>query len=127
MNTAGNALLSEDWALPNRLPSNGTIRVKRRLNSAEVIDALTDLFILRGIPAFIRSEVPIEGAIGSSPMGDGPEFIAQAVRDWIAAVGAQPSYIEPRSPWENEYCESFNARFRDELLNWTSTQSMTSF
>jgi len=48
---------------------------------------------------------------------NGPEFIAQAVRDWIAAVGAKTAYIEPGSPWENGYCESFNARLRDELLN----------
>ena len=48
---------------------------------------------------------------------NGPEFIAQNVRDWIAAVGAKTAYIEPGSPWENGYCESFNARFRDELLN----------
>jgi transposase InsO family protein len=47
----------------------------------------------------------------------GPEFVAQKVRDWIAAVGAKTAFIEPGSPWENGYCESFNARFRDELLN----------
>ena len=80
------------------------IRVKRRLNSVDVIDALTDLFILRGPPAFIRSD-------------NGPEFVAEAVREWITAVGAQTAYIEPGSPWESGYCESFNARFRDELLN----------
>lgn len=80
------------------------IRVKRRLNSNDVIDVLTDLFILRGVPAYIRSD-------------NGPEFIAQAVRDWINAVGAKTAYIEPGSPWENGYCESFNARLRDELLN----------
>ena len=80
------------------------IRVERKLNSTDVIDVLTDLFILRGVPAFIRSD-------------NGPEFIAQAVRDWIAAVGAKTAYIVPGSPWENGYCESFNARFRDELLN----------
>jgi len=80
------------------------IRVKRKLNSTEVIDALTDLFILRGVPAYIRSD-------------NGPEFIAQAVRDWIKAVGAKTAYIEPGSPWENGYCESFNGRMRDELLN----------
>ena len=80
------------------------IRVKRKLNSIDVIDTLTDLFILRGIPAYIRSD-------------NGPEFVAQAVRDWIKAVGAKTAYIEPGSPWENGYCESFNARFRDELLN----------
>ncbi len=80
------------------------IRVKRKLNSTDVIDVLTGLFILRGVPAFIRSD-------------NGPEFVAQAVRDWIAAVGAKTAYIVPGSPWENGYCESFNARFRDELLN----------
>lgn len=81
-----------------------TIRVKRKLNSIDVIDALTDLFILRGIPSYIRSD-------------NGPEFVALAVRDWIAAVGARTAYIEPGSPWENGYCESFNGRMRDELLN----------
>ena len=80
------------------------IRVKRKLNSFDVIDVLTDLFILRGPPAFIRSD-------------NGPEFVAEAVRDWISAVGAKTAYIEPGSPWENGYCESFNARLRDELLN----------
>jgi len=80
------------------------IRTKRKLNSTDVIDALTDLFIIRGVPAYIRSD-------------NGPEFIADAVRQWIKAVGAETAYIEPGSPWENGYCESFNARFRDELLN----------
>ncbi|WBU61097.1 IS3 family transposase [Paracoccus albus] len=80
------------------------IRVDRKLNSTDVLDALTDLFILRGTPEYIRSD-------------NGPEFIAQKVREWIAAVGAKTAYIEPGSPWENGYCESFNARFRDELLN----------
>ena len=61
------------------------IRIKRKLNGTDVIDALTDLFILRGVPAFIRSD-------------NGPEFIAHAVRDWIAAVGAQTAYITPGSP-----------------------------
>ena len=80
------------------------IRIKRKLNSIDVIDVLTDLFILRGVPAFIRSD-------------NGPEFIAKAVRDWISAVGAKTAYIQPGSPWENGYVESFNARLRDELLN----------
>ena len=80
------------------------IRVDRKLNSGNVIGALSDLFILRGVPSFIRSD-------------NGPEFIVQAVRGWIKAVGAKTAYIEPGSPWENGYCESFNARFRDELLN----------
>ena len=80
------------------------IRVERKLNSGNVIDALSDLFILRGILSFTRSD-------------NGPEFVAQAVQDWIKAVGAKTAYIEPRSPWENGYCESFNARFREEFLN----------
>ena len=80
------------------------IRVRRKLNSIEVIDALSDLFILRGVPRFIRSD-------------NGPEFVAEAVRKWISAVGAKTAFIEPGSPWENGYCESFNARFRDEFLN----------
>ena len=80
------------------------IRVDRKLNSVDVLDALTDLFILRGVPAYVRSD-------------NGPEFVAKAVRDWISAVGAQTAFIEPGSPWENGYCESFNGRFRDELLN----------
>jgi len=80
------------------------IRGDRKLNSTDVLDALTDLFILRGPQEYIRAN-------------NGPEFIAPKVRDWIAAVGAKTAYIEPGSPWENGYCESFNARFRDELLN----------
>jgi len=80
------------------------IRIDRRLRSTDVIDVLSDQFILRGVPDHIRSD-------------NGPEFVAQAVREWIAAVGARTAYIEPGSPWENGYCESFNGRFRDELLN----------
>ena len=80
------------------------IKVKRKLNPGDVIDALSDLFILRGVPAYIRSD-------------NGVEFIAQAVQDWIKAVGAKTAYIQPGSPWENGYCEGFNARIRDELLN----------
>ena len=80
------------------------IRIDRKLNSIDVIDALSDLFILRGVPGYVRSD-------------NGPEFIATAVRDWITVVGAKTAYIEPGSPWENGYCESFNSKLRDELLN----------
>ena len=80
------------------------IRVGRRLNSTDVVDALTDLFILRGPPEFIRSD-------------NGAEFAALKVRAWIEAVGAKTAYIEPGSPWENGYCESFNSRFRNKLLD----------
>ena len=66
------------------------IRVARRLRATDVIDALSDLFIVRGVPAYIRSD-------------NGPEFVAQALRDWIQAVGAKTAYIEPGSPWENGY------------------------
>jgi putative transposase len=69
-----------------------------------VIDVLSDLFILRGVPAHIRSD-------------NGPEFVAKAVQEWIAAIGAKTAYIERGSPWENGYIESFNARLRDELLD----------
>ena len=72
------------------------IRIDRKLNSTDVIDALSDLFILRGVPGHVRSD-------------NGPEFIAKAVREWIAAVGAKTAFIEPGSPWENGYCESFNS------------------
>ena len=80
------------------------ISVNRKLNSTEIIDALTDFFILRGGPAYIRSY-------------SGPEFIAEAIRDWIKAVGAKTAYIEPGSPWESGYCERFSGRMPDELLN----------
>ena len=80
------------------------IRVDRKLKAVDVIDVLSDLFILRGVPQHIRSD-------------NGPEFVAKAVQEWITAVGAQTAYIERGSPWENGYVESFNARLRDELLN----------
>jgi transposase InsO family protein len=80
------------------------IRIDRKLKAIDVIDLLSDLFILRGIPGHIRSD-------------NGPEFVAMAVREWIAAVGARTAYIEPGSPWENGYIESFNGKLRDELLD----------
>lgn len=80
------------------------VRVARRLRSSDVIDVLADLMLARGAPEHVRSD-------------NGPEFIALAVRDWIAGVGAKTAYIEPGSPWENGYVESFNGKLRDELLN----------
>jgi transposase InsO family protein len=80
------------------------IKVARKLNSMNVIETLADLFLLRGVPAHVRSD-------------QGPEFIAEAVKGWISAVGARTAYIERGSPWENGYVESFNGRLRDELLN----------
>jgi putative transposase len=80
------------------------IRVKRKLNSIDVLETLADVMISRGRPDHIRSD-------------NGPEFIANTLRSWIANVGTQTAYIEPGSPWENGYCESFNSKLRDELLN----------
>ena len=80
------------------------IRVGRRLNSLDVIDTLAEVMLERGVPAHIRSD-------------NGPEFIAKALREWLAGLGTRPLYIEPGSPWENGYCESFNSKLRDELLN----------
>lgn len=80
------------------------IRVSRKLKATDVIDVLSDLFILRGVPEHIRSD-------------NGAEFVAKAVQDWVTAVGAKTAYIAPGSPWENGFIESFNARLRDELLD----------
>ncbi len=76
---------------------------ERKLGSTKAIDVLTDLFISRGTPAYIRSD-------------NGPEFVATAVKLWITGLAAKPAYIEPGSPWENGCVESFNGKFRDELL-----------
>ena len=81
-----------------------SICINRKLKAVDVIDVLSDLFILRGVPEHIRSD-------------HGPEFIAKAVQEWITAAGAKTAYIERGSPWENGFVESFNARLRDELLN----------
>jgi transposase InsO family protein len=80
------------------------ILVERRLTSEDIIDQLFSLFILRGIPDHIRS-------------GNGPEFTAKAVRKWLERLGVKTLFIEPGSPWENGYIESFNGKLRDELLN----------
>src|SRR3712207_9549452 len=75
------------------------VRVGRKLKAAEVIDVLTDLFILRGVPGHIRSD-------------NGPEFVAKAVQGWIAAVGGKAAYIRPGSPVGKGERESFNDRPR---------------
>ena len=77
------------------------IRVGRKLKA---VDVLADLFVARGTPGFIRSD-------------NGGEFTAKAVKDWVTSVSASTAYIEPGSPWENGYVESFNGKLRDELLN----------
>jgi len=81
-----------------------SIDVARRLNSDDVLERLSWLFATRGVPEHIRSD-------------NGPEFTATVVREWLERVGVRTSFIEPGSPWENGYVESFNGKLRDELLN----------
>lgn len=76
----------------------------RHLTSEDVLDRLADLFLSKGVPEHIRSD-------------NGPEFTALAVKDWLGRLGVKTLYIEPGSPWENGYIESFNGKFRDEFLN----------
>ncbi len=80
------------------------IEVRRTMKSGDVIEVLGNLFLERGVPFHIRSD-------------NGPEFIANKLRAWIGKLGVKPLYIEPGSPWENGYIESFNGKLRDELLN----------
>ena len=80
------------------------IRVARRIRAIDVLTTLADLMVTRGVPEHIRSD-------------NGPEFTAKAIREWIEKVGAKTLYIQPGSPWENGYVESFNGKLRDELLN----------
>lgn len=80
------------------------LHVARQIRSNDVIDVLAEAMVEHGVPAYLRSD-------------NGPEMVAKNLRRWLAAVDAQTLYIEPRSPWENGYCESFNGKFHDELLN----------
>jgi transposase InsO family protein len=80
------------------------IEVRRRITSKEVMEVLGELFLERGCPTHIRSD-------------NGPEFIAQSLRRWFAQLEIAPLFIEPGSPWENGYIESFNGKFRNEHLN----------
>jgi transposase InsO family protein len=80
------------------------IEVARKLKSDDVLACLAQLFVERGIPAYLRSD-------------NGAEFTADAVREWLGRIGVGTLYIEPGSPWENGYLESFNGKLRDELLN----------
>jgi putative transposase len=80
------------------------IKVDRTLKAFDVIEQLADLFVARGTPDFLRSD-------------NGSEFTALVVRGWLERLGVRTLYIEPGSPWENGYIESFNGKFRDELLN----------
>jgi len=78
--------------------------VGRKLKADDVINELFNLFVFRSIPEHIRSD-------------NGVEFTAEAVRNWLNRLGVKTLFIEPGSPWENGYIESFNGKMRDELLN----------
>jgi transposase InsO family protein len=80
------------------------IRVGRHLKADDVLHCLSELFVWRGVPEHIRSD-------------NGPEFTGNVVRSWLGKVGAKTLFIEPGSPWENGYVESFNGKLRDELLD----------
>jgi transposase InsO family protein len=80
------------------------IRVERKLKSIDVLETIADLFLIKGVPDHIRSD-------------NGPEFTAKVIREWLERIGSQTLFIEPGSPWENGYNESFNGKLRDELLN----------
>ncbi len=77
---------------------------RRNWRHQDIIEVLSDCFILHGVPTHMRSD-------------NGPEFIAKELRKWFKDIGVITSYIEPGSPWENGYCESFNSKMRDEFLN----------
>jgi putative transposase len=80
------------------------IRVGRRINSFGVIETLADVMLIHGVPEHIRSD-------------NGAEMTAKVIRSWLGQLGTRTLYIEPGSPWENGYCESFNGKLRDECLN----------
>ncbi|WP_096674243.1 IS3 family transposase [Polynucleobacter meluiroseus] len=81
-----------------------TIHCARRIGSVQVIEQLANAMMIHGIPQYIRSD-------------NGPEFIAKELRSWLSGIGVKTAYIEPGSPWENGFCESFNGTFRDNLLD----------
>jgi transposase InsO family protein len=88
------------------------LKVDRGITSQDVIDTLAELFSMRGVPRCIRSD-------------NGPEFIAQGVRDWLKLVDVQTLYIAPGSPWENGYAESFHSKLRDEFLALEEFESLS--
>lgn len=87
------------------------VRVDRSIDSIKVIDILRSLFSERGAPSYLRSD-------------NGPEFIAQKVKEWLSKKGCKTLYIEPGSPWENPFIESFNGKVRDEFLNMNLFRSV---
>ena len=78
--------------------------VARRINAIGVIETLAGAMLFEGVPAYMRSD-------------NGPEMVAKVLRQWLSGLGTKSLYIEPGSPWENGFCESFNGKLRDECLN----------
>ena len=87
------------------------LEAERSITAEQVLDVIKDLFVVRGVPAHIRSD-------------NGPEFIAKVIRDWLAKAEVKTLYIEPGAPWENGFVESFHSRLRDELLNREEFQTL---
>lgn len=87
------------------------LKVDRSITSEDVIDTLAELFAMRGVPSHIRSD-------------NGPEFIAKAIQRWLGQLEIEALYIEPGSPWENGYAESFHSRLRDEFLATEEFESL---
>ncbi len=88
------------------------LKVDRSITSEDVIDSLAELFAMRGVPRCIRSD-------------NGPEFVAKEIQRWLKLVGAETLYVEPGSPWQNGYAESFHSRVRDEFLALEIFESLT--
>ena len=88
-----------------------TLKVDRSITSEDVIDTLAELFAMRGVPRCIRSD-------------NGPEFVAKEIQRWLKQLDVETLYIEPGSPWENGYAESFHSRFRDEFLDMELFESL---
>ena len=88
------------------------LKVDRGITSEDVLDTLAELFATRGVPNHIRSD-------------NGPEFIAKAIQDWLGLLDIKALYIEPGSPWENGYAESFHSRLRDEFLGLEEFENLT--
>jgi putative transposase len=88
------------------------LEVGRSITGEDVVDTLAYLFEIHGEPEFIRSD-------------NGPEFVSDAVRSWLKTADVGTLFIEPGSPWENPYVESFNSRLRDEFLNREIFTSLT--
>ena len=88
-----------------------TLDVGRSMTSEDVINRLAELFVMHGVPECIRSD-------------NGPEFIAKAIQQWLTSLDVKTLYVEPGSPWQNGYAESFHSRLRDELLNMEEFDSV---